>query len=170
MNASSTTELARERFHCPAWCEGGHHSDDVDVIDGSTWHSGPTFGSFNFAGITNADGVIRNLSAAVIDDRSWIGEYSDPAHFRKLAADALAAAAWIEGQIEEQQRTSATSAGEPLKAFRLAVGLTIEAAAELVGTSALYLAAVESGQALPAESWTRQVARTYGEHLTAPRA
>lgn len=76
---------------CPQWCVLNHIDADVDPVDESSYHSGPVFGGLRVAGILSADGTVRELTATT-DECS----YYTPTELRGLAAEALAAAEWLE--------------------------------------------------------------------------
>lgn len=76
---------------CPSWCTGEHQPVDLD-LDGSRYHPGPMFGSIEISGTTGPEGQVRDLGYALIGDRGQVSA------LRQLAADALAAAAWMESQ------------------------------------------------------------------------
>lgn len=79
---------------CPPWCTStaaDHVPQDVDTLDGSKYHPGPHFGAVELAGVTRADGSVRSFS--------WCCDTNGdatPANLRALAADAIAAAEWLE--------------------------------------------------------------------------
>lgn len=90
-----TTTSPTRNLACPDWCTGGHVDADVD-IDGSVYHPGPSFGELSFAGTVRPDGTVH-LAASCQDFGTWATEQT-PANLRQLAADALAAAEWLETQ------------------------------------------------------------------------
>ena len=75
-------------YSCPDWCvRGDHHADRIDA-DNPPHHYGPKFGLIETGAA--GDGAIK----ATIFEKDV--ETLDAASLRKLAADALAAADWLE--------------------------------------------------------------------------
>ncbi|NPC96602.1 hypothetical protein [Nocardioides sp. zg-DK7169] len=75
---------------CPAWCvqESGHNPEEV--AEGRHVHRGPSFGDVTVYGNENlADGSIE--FDAMVDADDFVVD-----RLRRLAADALTAADWIE--------------------------------------------------------------------------
>lgn len=104
MNASSPTLTLS--LACPAWCVDEHDITDVvgmsvDGVDRlALEHSGPNFGPFSTGAETDVlTGEIFGASVSYDDVVTKpLDGSSDPAAFRQLAAQALAAAEWLEAQ------------------------------------------------------------------------
>ena len=83
-----TTETMT-KYDCPPWCERPDHDVD-DLSDGSpAFHYGPEFGPH--IGIMALEHPLGTLNDDNRDDLT-------AQELRKLAADALAAAEWLEAQ------------------------------------------------------------------------
>ena len=89
-------ELADQQWDalttCPDWCTGNHKDGDRD-IDGASYHPRPIFGDLLFSGTTRPDGTVAALGAAALAN-----DFDTPEELRQLAANAWAAAAWLEAQ------------------------------------------------------------------------
>jgi hypothetical protein len=79
---------------CPSWCTAEHSDADLD-IDGSRHHPGPTIGLIEFCGTTRPDGSVNDLAGSCQTFGTGSARQT-PADLRQLAADALAAAEWLE--------------------------------------------------------------------------
>lgn len=95
---------------CPTWCTraGRHTAGDVMEAGGQApgmvrlvmGHQGPTFGAFTVGtdvDVTTGETVSADAQLDVVElDRMGIDGTRDPAVLRQLAADATAAADWLE--------------------------------------------------------------------------
>jgi hypothetical protein len=98
----STSSTIANHLACPDWCTDTHKVTDLTVMRlGGTErlvreHSGPQFGPF-MAG-AETDVVTGELFASVgFDDVvADLDGSGNPERFRKIAADSLAAAEWLE--------------------------------------------------------------------------
>ena len=97
----NTTFEARYSPQCPTWCtsNGYEHEENTHVTSADRKpvidHEGPSFGRFY---VTGTEFLISEdaLRIEIHDDSQ--GEEFTASDLRKLAADALAAAEWLEGQ------------------------------------------------------------------------
>ena len=95
-----TPTRPRTDYHCPEWCDRpDDNRHQLDIQDGRAVvdHDGPEFGPFIKAGgMTFAEtGEVAELDIMIadIEDRPFT-----PAELRQVAADALAAAEWLEAR------------------------------------------------------------------------
>ena len=87
--------MTRAAFSCPSWCPLPADHDPQDAADGGRHHPAPTFGLL--AGMTWDDGGDGwHVEASAIFQNTDADEFA--AGLRDLAASALAAAEWLEGQ------------------------------------------------------------------------
>ena len=81
--------MTRALYACPEWCVRPDHDADELGPESRIFHYGPEFGSFiGIMGETTED-----LAATLTDDNR---DDLTSGELRQLAADALAAAAWLE--------------------------------------------------------------------------
>ena len=87
-----TSTITRTDYDCPAWCERtDHHADDMS--NGSPpHHYGPTFGIIATMAVVGAE-----MEVSIDEPIVFLGA-GGAAGLRKVAADALAAAEWLEAQ------------------------------------------------------------------------
>lgn len=77
-------------YSCPEWCErNDHHADLVDA-DNPPFHYGPRFGDILIGAAGDSQPLAEFLGDASLTDGS--------PGLRKLSADALAAAEWLEAR------------------------------------------------------------------------
>lgn len=111
MNASSTTtERDAQRISiestCPDWCQDRDnevHAEDLSLVGSDTAtghmlihsHTGPSFGPFTCGGETYPLG---GPAFHTVDYDLPVCGTADPEVLRQLAADALAAAEWLEAR------------------------------------------------------------------------
>ena len=95
----STTTIdkmtARAVYSCPNWCSRPDHDADVLSLPsdlGNVYHYGPDFGCFGVSG-TSLDDL-----AGIITRFNDTDEFT-ATQLRELAADALAAAEWLEARL-----------------------------------------------------------------------
>ena len=79
---------------CPEWCTLAPDEHDMD-IDASTVHYGPTFGMVEINQGYRGDGTPREVLHGATTDEF---DHLEVEELRQLAADALAAAEWLEAR------------------------------------------------------------------------
>lgn len=79
----------RVKYQCPDWCERPDHGADEITSPGDVLHYGPDFGEY----ITPDGATVEDLR---VELGSLGGVELTAADLRQLAADALAAAEWLE--------------------------------------------------------------------------
>ena len=88
---------AHEQAVCPAWCQGGHESDDqgADLAAGTLVrsHQGPSFGRYISTGAEDTLGSLEVPTAIVFE---LDGVEMSARELRGLADHAAAAADWCE--------------------------------------------------------------------------
>ncbi|MDQ6526864.1 hypothetical protein RB608_24810 [Nocardioides sp. LHD-245] len=89
-------EDSRRVYGCPPWCVRWDHYAEVFVDGDSALHYGPTFGAFTPQAL--GDGLLT------VDALSDEAEDLDAPSLRRLAADALAAAEWMDPSPAPEQR------------------------------------------------------------------
>lgn len=81
----------RAFYECPAWCVRSDHAADVVDEDNPPCHYGPEFGQ---VGVQLHNGKFE--AAVYLDgEASFV---SDPAELRRVAADMVRSAEWIEAR------------------------------------------------------------------------
>lgn len=85
---STQTQADRVRYDCPTWCERPDHHADGLSDDTPVFHYGPEFGA-------HISIMALGYPLGTLDDDNRDDLTADD--LRKLAADALAAAEWLEG-------------------------------------------------------------------------
>ena len=93
---TTTTDPARVALSCPPWCVLPVERHRAEWFEGAICvdHSGPSFGPVVITSETR-DSELQPVLGL------WVGHEPDQltgAELRALAADALAAAEWLEGQ------------------------------------------------------------------------
>lgn len=119
----STTEFLRTtHYRCPDWCEleAGQHAIALVAGPGAgravVDHDGPHFGEFlSASGMTFAE--TGEVTLIEVGGNDVEGACMDAAGLRKLAADALAAAEWLE-KATDALLERALRSGKAMKARR----------------------------------------------------
>jgi hypothetical protein len=86
----TTTTTTRTTYGCPDWCDRTDHDADVVGPDNPPIHYGPDFGA---VGVQGGAGRPREAIVHLAGEGQFC---SDPAELRRVAADMVRAAAWIE--------------------------------------------------------------------------
>jgi hypothetical protein len=83
---------------CPSWCTDveGHDAGQLQPGNGRV-HLGPEFGPFRIFGYEDGGTGVLEVLAHISDSREARVDLT-PAELRQLAADAIAAAEWLEAQ------------------------------------------------------------------------
>ena len=87
MSVTIEEMVTRAVYACPDWCVRPDHDADELTLDETPYHYGPDFG--RHIGIMG-----QGRPAATLDDENR--DDLDPPALRRLAADALTAADWLE--------------------------------------------------------------------------
>jgi hypothetical protein len=106
-------QLADNVPGCPEWCI----RHDVEPDDGSAIHYGPSFGHFEPSAAVLADGTTCEFGMSIIGAAS-LDDLDDmtPEQLRQLAADALAAADWLEHGDADWPRAVTSALAKVLEA------------------------------------------------------
>jgi len=97
---------------CPDWCQLAPDDHDVD-FDGATVHYGPDFGMIEVSQGHSADGTSTEpLTGSTGDTLDGL----DADDLRRLAADALRAAYWLECGTDNWSAAVTTALGEWMEA------------------------------------------------------